>query len=55
VKARDDGLEETKAAKAAKETLKKGDEVLMVWLETEENQVTTEAKRVTYQLRDTSV
>jgi hypothetical protein len=51
VRARDDGLGETKAAKG---TLRKGDEVLMVRLETDENQVTTEVERVTYQLRNTS-
>jgi uncharacterized metal-binding protein len=28
--------------------------MLMVWLEADENQVTTEVERVTYQLRDTS-
>jgi hypothetical protein len=47
VKARDDGFRETKAEK---EISKKSDEVLMVWLETDESQVTTEVERVTYHL-----
>jgi hypothetical protein len=52
VKARDDGLEGTEAAKR---TLKEGDEVLMVQLEADMDEVTTEVGRVAYQLRDTSV
>jgi hypothetical protein len=51
-KARDDGLGGTGAAK---KTLKKCDEVLMVRLAADKDEVTTEVRRVPYQLRDTSV